>query len=311
MLLVAPSGVVDNDNVVDRKLHTTYIYARNFWRQPAIVLPSPEQYTVLVKFSPLLYKLRTLVDDKAKMPIPLPYRMVFAVATKCSIFLYDTQQQIPFGSISNIHYTRLTDLAWSSDGKILLVSSTDGFCSVITFGDDELGEIYNKESSKANEFTEKPNEKFEPTEKSEYKKVKKSITSTNKSEKLNIKTTNLTSNPVDFNRKPRDKLQVSTEANVPEKNKTIEIPAVKIIRSDKKFESPEKKNKPVTPIAVRRHPRPINVSPESGNDIAIKLEQNNMAIYENVLSTQPCTSIKTSVSRNSPTPIAVRRHPRT
>lgn len=73
--------------------------------------------------------------------------MVFAVATKSSVYLYDTQQRTPFGIISNIHYTRLTDLAWSSDGQLLVVSSTDGFCSLVTFEPDELGVKYQSGSS--------------------------------------------------------------------------------------------------------------------------------------------------------------------
>lgn len=36
---------------------------------------------------------------------------------------------------------RLTDLSWSPDGRTLVASSTDGFCSVITFNDRELGEV--------------------------------------------------------------------------------------------------------------------------------------------------------------------------
>lgn len=42
----------------------------------------------------------------------LPYRMVFAVASEDSIFLYDTQQTLPFGLVSNIHYHTLSDLTW-------------------------------------------------------------------------------------------------------------------------------------------------------------------------------------------------------
>lgn len=42
----------------------------------------------------------------------LPYRLVFAVASEDSIFLYDTQQTLPFGYVSNIHYHTLSDLTW-------------------------------------------------------------------------------------------------------------------------------------------------------------------------------------------------------
>ena len=34
----------------------------------------------------------------------LPYRMVYAVATQKTVILYDTQQELPFAKVSNIHY---------------------------------------------------------------------------------------------------------------------------------------------------------------------------------------------------------------
>lgn len=54
--------------------------------------------------------------DGSIQPLPnifqLPYRMVFAVASEDSIFLYDTQQTLPFGLVSNVHYHTLSDLTW-------------------------------------------------------------------------------------------------------------------------------------------------------------------------------------------------------
>ncbi|KAG8228393.1 hypothetical protein J437_LFUL003865 [Ladona fulva] len=83
--------------------------------------------------------------EKNSSLFALPYRIVFAVATEKAVLLYDTQQPVPFAKISNIHYTRLTDITWSSDGRILVVSSTDGYCSAITFNEDELGVPYKPE----------------------------------------------------------------------------------------------------------------------------------------------------------------------
>lgn len=71
------------------------------------------------------------------------YRIVFAVATQDSVLLYDSQQDLPFGYISQIHYTRLSDVSWSPDGRLLLISSTDGFCTFVTFEKDEIGIPYN------------------------------------------------------------------------------------------------------------------------------------------------------------------------
>lgn len=72
----------------------------------------------------------------------IPYRIVFAVATQDSILFYDSQQAIPFGYVSNLHYLRLTDLSWSPDGRILIITSTDGFSSFVVFDEQELGKPY-------------------------------------------------------------------------------------------------------------------------------------------------------------------------
>ncbi|KAF2867081.1 WD40-repeat-containing domain protein [Massariosphaeria phaeospora] len=72
----------------------------------------------------------------------LPYRMVYAVATQDAIHIYDTQQQKPLCVVSNLHFATFTDVTWSNDGLTLLMSSSDGFCSSLTFASGELGEKY-------------------------------------------------------------------------------------------------------------------------------------------------------------------------
>ncbi|KAF2192736.1 WD40 repeat-like protein [Zopfia rhizophila CBS 207.26] len=72
----------------------------------------------------------------------LPYRMVYAVATQDAIHIYDTQQQKPLCIVSNLHFATFTDVTWSNDGTTLLMSSSDGFCSSLTFAPGELGEKY-------------------------------------------------------------------------------------------------------------------------------------------------------------------------
>ncbi|XP_029420726.1 chromatin assembly factor 1 subunit B isoform X2 [Nannospalax galili] len=79
------------------------------------------------------------LQEHAVELVSLPYRMVFAVASEDSVLLYDTQQSFPFGYVSNIHYHTLSDISWSSDGAFLAISSTDGYCSFVTFEKDELG----------------------------------------------------------------------------------------------------------------------------------------------------------------------------
>ncbi|KAK4555057.1 Chromatin assembly factor 1 subunit [Recurvomyces mirabilis] len=72
----------------------------------------------------------------------LPYRIVYAVATQDAIHVYDTQQQRPLCVVSNLHYATFTDLSWSNDGQTLLMTSSDGFCSALTFSPGELGTVH-------------------------------------------------------------------------------------------------------------------------------------------------------------------------
>ncbi|KAI4870253.1 WD40 repeat-like protein [Hypoxylon rubiginosum] len=80
-----------------------------------------------------------------KPTFALPYRMVYAVATQDSVLLYDTQQTTPITVVSNLHLATFTDLAWSGDGLTLLISSSDGFCSTLSFAPGELGQEYKGE----------------------------------------------------------------------------------------------------------------------------------------------------------------------
>lgn len=61
------------------------------------------------------------------------------MATQDSVMLYDTQHAAPFCKVSNLHYAPLTDVSWTLDGLTMLISSTDGFCSLVEFMPDELG----------------------------------------------------------------------------------------------------------------------------------------------------------------------------
>uniref|UniRef100_A0A182M5X1 CAF1B/HIR1 beta-propeller domain-containing protein n=1 Tax=Anopheles culicifacies TaxID=139723 RepID=A0A182M5X1_9DIPT len=264
-LIVTPSGVAEIEGV-SKPLNTTYIFTRNSLRQ-----------------------------------------MVFAVATKSSVYLYDTQQAAPFALISNIHYTRLTDMSWSSDGKILIVSSTDGFCSLIFFAEGELGMVYNAPASE----TSLADNTCTPPRSSESTKNANIQSTSPKRQESQKKTDDAKGNKkspqmIAIRRKPKPEEKQLEGSDVPQAQPVVEstaqnvaLPAVdfviekdKIISSEEKFESPSKKDRPVTPIAVRRHPRTPSDTP---ND-----SQQTQA---------PASS--SLVGKNSPKPIAIRRHPRT
>lgn len=88
----------------------------------------------------------TLSSTPGPKPVfALAYRMVYAVATQDSVLLYDTQQMTPICVVSNLHCATFTDLAWSKDGHTLLISSSDGFCSTLSFSPSDLGQVYTGE----------------------------------------------------------------------------------------------------------------------------------------------------------------------
>uniref|UniRef100_A0A2K5HMU6 Chromatin assembly factor 1 subunit B n=1 Tax=Colobus angolensis palliatus TaxID=336983 RepID=A0A2K5HMU6_COLAP len=121
-LLLTPAGCVESGENV---MNTTYVFSRKNLKRYANLVPV---VLLCLCLRPPGVELMTL-----------PYRLVFAVASEDSVLLYDTQQSFPFGYVSNIHYHTLSDISWSSDGAFLAISSTDGYCSFVTFEKDELG----------------------------------------------------------------------------------------------------------------------------------------------------------------------------
>lgn len=177
---------------------------------------------------------------------------------------------MPFGCISNIHYARLTDITWSSDGSILIVSSVDGFCTVITFEEDELGIKYTKPIIIMNDADDKAN--------LSKKRTKSKISPTQNKEKnmSNDSNETLKSSKVESNGK-------QTKAD----DIIVEIPET-IIATTETFESSGYKTKRATPIAIRREPR-TNVTPNTN---------------------EKSTTVQAPNSDQKPKLIAIRRQPR-
>ena len=72
----------------------------------------------------------------------LPYRSIFAVLTWDSVLVYDSLHSQPLAVARGLHYAHLVDAAWTSDGHTLTVCSTDGYISILSFGEGELGHVY-------------------------------------------------------------------------------------------------------------------------------------------------------------------------
>ena len=65
-----------------------------------------------------------------------------AVLTQDSILIYDTVHAAPLAVMRGLHYANLTKAVWSADGHSLVVSSTDGYVTLVRFAPGELGDVY-------------------------------------------------------------------------------------------------------------------------------------------------------------------------
>jgi len=114
------------------------VFKRGSFNKPHLYYLTGKETALCVRFCPVVYTLKNSETNFWK----LPYRFIFAVVTTRSILIYDTQQTAPIGYISQTHLARLTDLSWSHDGRLLMVSSYDGYTTLVVFEPNELGETY-------------------------------------------------------------------------------------------------------------------------------------------------------------------------
>lgn len=42
----------------------------------------------------------------------LPHRVIFAVVTLNSLYIYDTESVVPLAIMAGLHYAAITDVAW-------------------------------------------------------------------------------------------------------------------------------------------------------------------------------------------------------
>ncbi|CAI9292907.1 unnamed protein product [Lactuca saligna] len=119
-------------------VNTAYILSRKDLSRPALMLPGASKAVVAVRFCPLAFSLRGL-STSCSSSFKLPYRLIFAVATLNSLYVYDTQGIEPIAVLAGLHYAAITDISWSPTAKFLAVSSQDGYCTLLEFENNELG----------------------------------------------------------------------------------------------------------------------------------------------------------------------------
>ncbi|XP_017770108.1 PREDICTED: chromatin assembly factor 1 subunit B [Nicrophorus vespilloides] len=238
--LIVPSGCIESEDCKSA-MYGTFIFTLDSFKQPAAIFPSPKQCSIVAKCSPILYELR---PKGSKPLIDLPYRIIIAIATDSDVILYDTQQNAPFACLQKVHYTRLTDLTWSHDGLLLVVSSTDGFISLVTFEENELGKPYVKDESEPEDHL---------------------MSFPEETEKIEEKVPEIKS------KKPSFLEQWAKKSN---KQKVEQKPTEKIVKEVILIEeSPVKNQEPEINVNVKKRITPITISEKCSKPNEIKVEQ--------------------------------------
>ncbi|KNC86541.1 hypothetical protein SARC_01314 [Sphaeroforma arctica JP610] len=130
--------------------NTSYFFAaKRGFTSPIFNTPCMDSPSNEIKFCPVAFERRKRSKHTGPVNslIDLPYRLIFAVMTVNSVIFYDTQSLTPFAMISDLHYAPLTDLSWSMDGNTVVISSQDGYCSILSFVDGELGNVVTLKSA--------------------------------------------------------------------------------------------------------------------------------------------------------------------
>uniref|UniRef100_A0A5K3F019 WD_REPEATS_REGION domain-containing protein n=1 Tax=Mesocestoides corti TaxID=53468 RepID=A0A5K3F019_MESCO len=127
--------------------HAAHIFLRSQLNNkgPCLSLPTGPRPVIAVRFCPQPFQLRMTNPEPGvacTSLFQLPYRWLFCLVLEDGLLFFDTQQAHPFAQVSQIHYQALNDAAWSSDGRLVAVTSTDGYCSLIHFSIEELGTPY-------------------------------------------------------------------------------------------------------------------------------------------------------------------------
>lgn len=152
-LIIAPTGIYHPPGAKASKAapsstpsnsFCTHLFARDNLTSPCLSLVGLEEPSVAVRCFARPYKLvkhsaSSGTENAPLSMIPGDYRFVFAVVTLGSVFVYDTQHTHPIAKFAGLHYAPINDAAWSEDGRVLVVCSSDGYLSFFRFEPGALG----------------------------------------------------------------------------------------------------------------------------------------------------------------------------
>lgn len=135
-LIITPCGLYQKQNSV-------YLYLRSSFSAnnpyPIAQLNGFKKAAIAIRFSSVLHK-PFLKEEERLLKFP-GYCMIYAIACQDSVLVFSTDSVQPIAVVGNLHYATLTDVTFSPDGLSLMMTSTDGFVSIIYFDKGDLSPI--------------------------------------------------------------------------------------------------------------------------------------------------------------------------
>ncbi|KAK0426224.1 hypothetical protein QR680_009597 [Steinernema hermaphroditum] len=138
-VLIAPCGHLESGATC---VYGVYLFRRHELNsdKPYAMIPT-HKAPFMVRTCPQKF---VLLEKKENF-LGLDYRVVWAAVTKDSLYIFDSQHSHPIGFVENLHYNNLTDLSWSHDGHVLLISSLEGFNSFLQLNLESIGVVDSSE----------------------------------------------------------------------------------------------------------------------------------------------------------------------
>ena len=102
-------GRYQNDQ--GEEAYTIYVFRTSLPTTPVMRAAELDSVATAIRCCPVYFTLKEDTGSGALFA-GMDYRMIFAVATKKSVYLYDTTQSAPFAALQHLHFAPLCDLAW-------------------------------------------------------------------------------------------------------------------------------------------------------------------------------------------------------
>ncbi|CAD5228847.1 unnamed protein product [Bursaphelenchus okinawaensis] len=136
-LLITPAAQLENS---EQAFYGVYIFRRcDFDKCMPYQMYRTARPTVMI--SVMQKRLALREEDNQEPFVDLPYRYIFAALCTESIYIFDTQYPQPIAYLTDLSYDNLTSISWSPDGRVLCVSSLEGYNHFIHFRGNEFNDV--------------------------------------------------------------------------------------------------------------------------------------------------------------------------